>query len=145
LIQHYCRRQSDIHTTNTMSSSGSTPAESRSKVLSKSKNPYDSDSPVEWGVRWHKEPTSMVLLLAGGLALAISHHFYYFFLNNTQAGSTLHQQWASALGNVFAFSVSRLLAAASIMAYNQYLWKTVRGNLLQVCTLGELFALTSDP
>jgi len=105
----------------------------------------NANSPIKWRVQWHKEPTWMMLLLFGGLAVAVTHHVYYASLNGTKASSGRHQQWALAIGNAFAVLVAMLLRAASTKAYNQYLWMTVRAKLLRVRTLDKLFALTSNP
>lgn len=83
----------------------------------------DSQEPIIWGVRWHKQPTFIVLFLLAGLGLALGHHFYY----------------------AIAILVVAVLHRANGEAYQQYLWMIVRRRSFTLGSLDKLFALTSDP
>jgi hypothetical protein len=119
-------------------------------LLSKSFNRDEKSSPTEFKpiireVQWHHEPLWMIFLLLLGLVLALSHHFFYLSLNGKRAGSDRQQQWASAGGQIFAFSTITALRVAIVCAYGQYSWTVLRGShYFKTGSVDKLLSLTSD-
>jgi hypothetical protein len=100
--------------------------------------------PVKWGItRW--QSSSMFLTTIAGFILAILHHVYYTLLDNSIAGSPSRQQWSLNIGTAFAFGVVAVFKTAGGMAYDQYVWRTVKMKSISVAGLDNLFALTTNP
>lgn len=96
-------------------------------------------SPKRWFV-WRPEWIMFVFLLLG-LFAAIGHHLFYKALDDRLADN---QVAMLRYGTILAFVAKAGFVAATVTAFRQRLWVTVRNKLLSVGALDSLFAATSD-
>ncbi|KAI4594050.1 hypothetical protein KJ359_008591 [Pestalotiopsis sp. 9143b] len=89
---------------------------------------------------WRPEWIMFVFLLFGLLA-AVGHHIFYSTLDGRVADN---QVTMLRYGTILAFAAKAGFVAATVTAFRQRLWVTVRNKLLSVGALDSLFAATSD-
>ncbi|ETS74393.1 hypothetical protein PFICI_14259 [Pestalotiopsis fici W106-1] len=95
--------------------------------------------PKRWFV-WRPEWIMFVFLLLGLLA-AVGHHIFYKALDDRLADN---QVAMLRYGTILAFVAKAGFVAATVTAFRQRLWVTVRNKILSVGALDSLFAATSD-
>lgn len=99
---------------------------------------------VIWDPRW-KALILMPSFWLIGVALALGHHFYYNSKANIVAPSEDQQQWTIRIGSGLAQLTAAALAAATGLAFTQYLWVTVRRKSMSLGSIDAVFSLTSNP
>ena len=83
----------------------------------------------------------MYFLLIVGILFAIGHHLFYKSLNGKEATNQLR---LLRYGAALSFLSKASLAAATVTAYRQRVWMTVRRKVLTVAAVDGLFAATED-
>jgi hypothetical protein len=89
-------------------------------ALKPTASPVDVRKYVKWSVH-RQESSYVVVCFLISIALALGQHFYYQSLDGSSAGSTSRQQWALTFGTSFSYLTVHLLAAATLVAYSQYI------------------------
>lgn len=84
----------------------------------------------------------MILLWSCGLGCAIGHHVYYTLHDDTPA---VNQIKHVRIGTFLAFMTRACLIGASVIAFKQRVWYTVRRKSMKLCGLDALFGVVEDP
>lgn len=91
--------------------------------------------------RYWKPHYNMFFLLLVGILFAVGHHLFYLSLDGKEADN---QMRLLRYGAALSFLSKASLAAATVTAYRQRVWMTVRRKVLTVAAVDGLFAATED-
>lgn len=83
----------------------------------------------------------MFSLIIIGTVLEIAHHIFYNHLDGKEAES---QAIVLRCGTALAFLAKAHLSTASVLAFRQRAWMTVRNNALSLGAVDSLFAAPGD-
>lgn len=91
--------------------------------------------------KYWKPHYNMFFLLIVGVLFAVGHHIFYLSLDGKEA---TNQMRLLRYGAALSFLSKASLAAATVTAYRQRVWMTVRRKVLTVAAVDGLFAATED-
>lgn len=94
-------------------------------------------------VYWLK-PVLLLAWLLLGTAVALGHHFLYSRLNGRIVQSEREQTWYLSIGTGLAFLTKTLLASASVLAYEQLIWHSLRSRPMTISGIDSLFGAPTN-
>lgn len=80
----------------------------------------------------------------GGLVFMAAHHALYIVMNGQLANDSLLQLWIIRAGTALAFLSKLLLAIATSIAYDQWLWVDLHSKSHDIASLDSLFAVLGN-